>query len=232
LSQALLGKRVAHFVAHQWHPLRSGTTLNSFFPPARAGPGAGLCMARRYVASGELVRGVPRGVSDGQWEADVYAVAGSVAPLAEPWPQKYRDRLEAACAGRRDQHMWFSSAPQSAYLAARLADAVVASARRPGELPFELICQSFPPDMPLLPRCAQDVRTSVSSIDPRAMISVSECDGEPASRCIAVELAQSPGKESDREHITGRWGLNIYFRDPNDPGIARVELADDQVIID
>jgi hypothetical protein len=221
-ADRLTGRRVAAFAVH--HPVHSvfQGELHFFYPAARGGPGPGLCRARVYFAKGGT------GAGPGNWQGEVFAVAGSVAPLPRPWPAGYRERLGSACRARRDMGLWYSAPEGKAHEAARLADAVVASARTSGALPFELACRPFPPGLPEAPRCSADVRKVVAAADPRAIVWVGECDGETGRQCLAVGLAQRPERGSAAAE--DQWRLNVQYRGEGDPRIVRVDV-DDAVII-
>lgn len=103
--------------------------------------------------------------------------------------RSWRFDQEASCRQRRDMDMWFSADPRQAHLGARLADAVVAAARRQGSLPFRLRCTPYPADIPYWPQCALDVPRTTASIDPRAILEIRECHEKPGPECISVQLA-------------------------------------------
>jgi hypothetical protein len=229
-ADRLAGRRVADFVAHRWDMLRSGVGINDFYPAARAGPGPGLCVARRFQITGGVSPSGVVGTSGGQWLPPVYIVAGSVAPVPQAQSPDYRRRLEQACAQRRDLDMGFrAAAPDQAYLGARLADAVIAAARQQGRLPFALRCTPFLPDMPEQPLCAADVRKSAASIDPRAILEIGSCYERPEPDCVRVELAKAPRRSAA---IGDRWTLEISFDRDEDFRIRKVDLADTLIIFD
>lgn len=227
----LIGERVASFVALRHSLGRNGPDYNGFFPAAEAGPGPGICRARHFAVPSMFSASARRVVKagDGEWLPDVYAVAGSVAPLSEPWPDGYKSDLNRACQQRRDMDMWFSAEPHDAYRGAQLADAVIVAARRQDRLPFALSCTPFPPDMQWKPQCQDDVRKSVASIDPRAIIEVRPCDNPAKGKCLAVILAKKPERDTD---IEDRWSLDISFRGDGALRIESVEVGDDQIIFD
>ncbi len=221
-----IGSRVADFAVHHIVLSVFHGDLHFFFPAARRGPGPGMCRARKFRADGET--GAP---PRGKWQSDVFAVAGSVAPLPEPRPAGYARRLEAACGSRRDMGLWFPAAsPEAAYRAARLADSVVAWARRSGSLPFELACRPYPSDIAEKPRCADDVRKVVAAADPRAIVQVEECREERRTPCLAVALAHSP--ERGMSAAEDQWVLNIVYRAGPELEIERVDVDDDHIIFE
>jgi len=230
-ADQLIGKPIASFVAHRWDSMRSGIDLSDFFPAAEIGPGPGMCKARRFQIASSYSRAAHNDVktSDGEWIGDVYAVAGSVAPMPEPWPTEYKDRLLQACQQRSDLDMWYSAEASQAYLAASLADAVVATARRAGELPFVLSCTPYPDDETLKPQCEDDVRKSVASINPRAIIEVGKCFEATAVHCLAIQLPKTPERQTQ---IPDRWTLNVYFEQEGGLRIREVNVDDTQLIID
>lgn len=228
-ADRLIGRHIADFVGHGWDLLRSGIEVNDFYPAAKAGPGSGMCEARRFQIAGGVSGSRVVRTSDGQWLAPVYAVAGSLAPVPEAQAKGYRSRLGQACRQRTDMDMWFSTEPERAYLGARLADAVVEGARQKGRLPFRLTCTPYPPDLHYRPQCAADVRETTASINPRAILYVGECHDEPRPDCVSVQLAKVPERSTQIEE---RWTLDIRF-DQNDGLVIRdVELADTRLIID
>jgi hypothetical protein len=199
----LIGRHVAIFVVHNWDQLRSGTEINSFFPAAEAGPGPGMCKARRFqIAAGYLGSATKVAkVADGEW-------------------------LDQACKQRTDMDMWYQVDPHYAYLAAQLADAVVASARHKGSLPFGLHCTLYPRGKS---RCQEDVRRSVASINPRAILEVHGCEEPKGSRCFAIQFAKSPARIAK---IEDRWTLEITFIPGRDLQIHAVDVEDTQLNID
>lgn len=221
-----IGSRVADFAVHKLVYTRSAGDLHFFYPAARAGPGPGMCRARIYAAHEETGR-APRG----RWQGEVFAVAGSVAPLPRPWPEAYAVRLRSACAARRDMGLWYPApSPAKAYEAARLADSAVAAARRRGALPFRLACRPYPPEVPMKSRCADDARAALASADPRAIVRVEECREGSQSSCLAVGLAQNPERGAAAEE--DQWLLNIRYSDGPEPRITRVDVDDDHIIFD
>lgn len=228
-ADRLIGRRIADFVAHRWDMLRSGTEISDFFPAAQAGPGPGMCEARRYQITGGISRSRVVRTSDGQWLPPVYAVAGSLAPVPEARAKGYGRRLEQACRERTEMEMWFSAEPDRAYLGAHLADAVVAAARQQGSLPFRLRCTPYPPDVHYKPQCAADVRRTSASINPRAILEVRECYDKLTSDCVSVEIAKVPERSTTIEE---RWTLDITFDRTDGLRIEEVDLADTQLIIE
>ncbi|HEU0098473.1 MAG TPA: hypothetical protein VFQ67_06820 [Allosphingosinicella sp.] len=221
-----IGRRVANFAVHSIVYSHFVGELHFFYPAARTGPGPGMCRAAVYSAQGETAT-PPRG----QWQGAVFAVAGSVAPLPEPWPAGYGERLEAACKARRDIGLWFRApSAAQAYLAARLADSVVASARASGALPFQLACRPYPPDTPERPRCARDVRSAVAGANPRAIVRVEACREGTRQPCLAIGLAMSPERGLDAAE--DQWLLNVRYRGGPEPRISRVEVDDDRIIFE
>ena len=187
-----------------------------------------MCAARRFqVTGGASGSRVERW--EGRWVSPVYAVAGSLAPLAKTSDEAYRKRLDEACRQRADMDMWFSAPPERAYLAARLTDAVVAAAQQPGILPFRLTCTPYPPDARSRPQCAAGVRKTSASLNPRAIVEVGECPDTPGPDCVRVQLAKVP-KRSPK--IEDRWTLDITFDRGAPLGIEGVALSDTQLIID
>jgi hypothetical protein len=224
-----IGGHVADFVDYNLVPTHWADWL-FFYPPAGRGPGPGLCRSKAYLANSRSDdKGNAPGVK-GRWQPDVYAVAGSVAPLPRPWPAGYQARLEAACAERRDMGSWYGAPPGKAYSAARMADSVVAAARRPGALPFRLACRPFPPDMREAPLCAADVRKTVAAADPRAIVWVTECHEETKLPCLAVGLAQHP--EHAGSAAEDQWTLNVQYRGDSELRIERVDVDDTHIIFE
>jgi hypothetical protein len=154
----------------------------------------------------------------------VFAVAGSVAPLPHPSPPGYAGRLDAACRARLDMGLWYEAPAGKAYEAARLADAVVASARRSGALPFELRCRPFPSGVPEPPRCMGDVRKTVASIHPRAIVQVEDCLEKTQLPCLTVGIAMSP--ERGQAAAENQWMLSIQYRGGDQPRIVQVDVDD------
>lgn len=228
-ADRLIGRHIADFVGHRWDMLRSGVEVSDFYPHAKAGPGPGMCEARRFQITGGFSGSRVVRTSDGQWSSPVYAVAGSLAPTAAASTKDYRRRLGEACKERSDMDMWFSAEPQSAYLGARLADAAVAAARRQGSLPFRLTCTPYPPDVRYRPQCVGDARGTIASINPRAILEVGECHEKAGPECISVQLAKVPERSTQ---IEDRWTLDIRFDRTNGFRIKDVALADTQLIID
>lgn len=230
-ADEMIGARVHDFVVHRVVHPRSGGGIDYFYGPGQAGPGPGTCQARVYrVLSGDPTPAA-RPALRGEWSDNVYSVAGSVAPLPEPSPSGYRERLDAACKARRDMAAWFYSKPGTAYIGARLADLVVATARRAGALPFELECTPFPPDVAESPACAADVRRTVASMDPRAIMMVEDCLGHPLEPgCLKIVLAQMPARGSSAEEY--QWSLEVRHRDDGRLRIEAVDVGDHYVTFD
>jgi hypothetical protein len=225
-----IGGHVADFVAY--HQVRGySARFLYFYPAAAAGAGPGLCRSRVYRANGLVDDKDDTPGLRGSWEPDAYAVAGSVAPLARPWPANYSARLEAACAARRDMGYWYRAPPGKAYLSARLADSVIASAGRRGALPFRLSCRPFPPDMAKQPRCWGSVRKDVAAMNPRAILSVYECPGPARPPCLAINLPKFPERSRGDAEEEELWTLNVEYRDEGELRIDKVVVADDKLII-
>jgi hypothetical protein len=225
-ADRLIGARIATFVGHRWAPLHAGPIVNDFLTPAELGPGPGTCRAHRFEIMSDYSKVK---ASDGKWSGSAYAVAGSVAPMPEPWGVDYKARLLQACRNRSDMDMWYWAEPRQAYLAARLADAIIATARQPGEMPFDLRCTPYAaPRFGQKPQCAADVRKSVASINSRAIISVDDCLKENALSCLKIQFP----KETERlTKIVDRWTFNVHFEDRGNQ-IRKVEVQDTQLIID
>lgn len=222
-----VGGRVADFVAYHRVNARE-TRYLYFYPTAATGPGPGLCRSKVYLANGRREGNVESPGIRGNWQPDVYAVAGSVAPLPRPWPTGYADRLRASCAARRDMGFWYDAPPDKAYVSARLADAIVASARRPGPLPFELACRPYGPGVSGKPRCANDVRKTVASIDPRAILSAGKCLRAPNPNCLVLQMAKSGARSS----VMGGdqwWTFNVEYRDEGELRIGEVTVEDTRI---
>jgi hypothetical protein len=213
-----LGRHVADFAAHYVVLSHFSGEFHFFYPAARSGPGPGLCRARVYSASGGA------GHASGEWQGEVFAVAGSVAPLPRPSPAGYRERLEAACAARRDMGFWYRAEAGKAWLAARLADTVVASTRRAGRLTFRLTCRSRPHYRPEQPRCAADVRKAIAAANPRAIVQAWNCVEEGTRPCLTIGLAQFP--ELGSGAAERQWLLNVRYRDEGELRIERVDVDD------
>ncbi|GGC01980.1 hypothetical protein GCM10011494_20620 [Novosphingobium endophyticum] len=203
--------------------------MHGFFPVARAGVDPGMCQTRPFYVILRWGKREEEVVRIG-WRETLNGVAGSVAPMPKPWPNAYRIRLTEACAARRDLGWWFLAEPSEAYLAARLADSVVASARRQGELPFTLTCEPFPRGELSRPLCEQDVRRTVSDINPRAIMRVSNCTASKPRECMEIAVAKDPaGSEVD----TNQWGLQITFvQNDHALEINQVDVSDTQLIIE
>jgi len=228
-ADRLIGRRVAHFVGHRWDVLRSGAEINEFYPAARAGPGPGMCETRGLQVTGGFFGSRLVKTSAGKWLEPVYTVAGSLPPVSAAGANDYRGHLEQACRRRTDMDMWFSAEPGRAYLAARLADAVVAAARKRAKLPFRLHCRPYPPDIHDRPQCAKDVRAITASIKSRAILQVGECYEEPRPDCVSVDLAKVPERST---RIEDRWTLDIEFDQKGSLTITDVALSDTRIIID
>lgn len=227
-ADSLIDRRVATFVTYDSDfSMLSGAEFHYFFPVAKAAPGFGLCQSRVYAVTISPSGQNPE-VLDTEWQSDVYAVAGSVAPFSAP-KADYRDRLNDACEARRDMGLWFRAELADAYTAARLVDLIVAAARKPGSLPFPVACGPFPPDMPARPGCSDDVRSVVASINPRAIVQVDSCD-ESTSGCLAVGLAKEPQEAATRRQE--QWTLEAYFRADPVFRIDEVVVHDTQIIIE
>lgn len=227
-ADALIGAHVAEFAAHHFI-LGHWAKFHYFYPAATSGPGPGLCRARVYLANGGAAD--DPGKPSGSWQPDVFAVAGSVAPLPRPWPRGYRERLEAACRARRDMGFWYRAEPDQAYPAARLADAVIAAAGRKGAMPFRLSCRPWPAAAtPERARCAEAVRKIVASINPRAIVQVGPCLEKPRPDCLAVAMAKFPERSSSIEEE--QWTLNIRRRDEGGLRILSVEVEDTVIIVE
>lgn len=221
-ADEVIGGRVADFVA--FHEVRGHSAkFLSFYPEATVGPGPGLCRSRVYVPYDSEDKTNPSRIK-GRWAEDVYTVAGSVAPLPEPSPPGYVKRLQAACRARRDMGLWYSSSPRQAYAGARLADAVVASARSKGALPFKLDCRPFPTGSGRTSRCADDVRSILAEADPRAIVQVTDCHEESKLPCLAVHIGKRPQERGPMAE--DRWTLSVQYRDQDKLSIARVEVSD------
>lgn len=218
-----IGARVADFEVHHLVSSVFNGDLHFFYPAAGAGPGPGLCRTRVYSANGDPG---PRPL--GHWQGEVFAVAGSVAPLPRPWPAGYRERLGSACRARRDMGLWYTApSADRAYAGARLADAVVASARGRGALPFDLGCRQLPLEEPAPTRCSGDVRGTIASANPRAIVRVEECSEEFRSPCLTVGIAQLP--ERGQSAAEDQWMLNIQYRGQDEPRIVRVDVDDARI---
>lgn len=228
-ADQLIGKRIATFAGHRWDALRSGVTVDDFFTPPEAGPGPGICTSRRFEISsrdgGTARREVAAG--DGAWLGNVYAIAGSVAPLPSPRPG-YDAHLLEACRKRSDMDMWYSAPPGHAYLAARLADAVIASARQRGVLPFALRCRPYLDAGTEKPQCEADVRGSVASINPRAILAVDDCFDAQSANCLAIQFPKTPERSTK---IEDRWTLNLYL-EKDGRTIQKVDVEDTQLNTD
>lgn len=220
-----IGGRIAEFVAyHEIHGHWSRFLY--FYTAPTAGPGPGLCRSRAYSADGRSDDKDNSPGLRGEWRPDVYSVAGSVAPMARPWSADYAARLEVACAARRDMGYWFSASPGKAYAGARMADAIVASARKSGALGFTLRCRPFP-QVSERPRCQGKVREVVASINPRAIRSVGECHDVSKSSCLSIALAQFPEQGDYREGEL--WTLSVHYRHAGELGIVAVVVGDTRI---
>lgn len=232
-ADAMIGKHVADFaLQHVVHSVFSGE-FHYFYPLTRSGPAPGMCRSRVYSVVRDYDRrvdkpGAPAGAA-GEWRDDVFAVAGSVAPLPQPHPQGYVARLNAACRARRDMGIWFSAEPKVAVTAARLADLIIAAARRPGPIPFSLSCRPFPADFREVSRCRANVRQTVASINPRAIVRVDECFEIKQRPCLAVSIAKFPDSASLAEEE--QWTLNVQYQDAG-LKVARVDVDDTQIIVE
>lgn len=228
----MIGKRVAEFVLmDRSFSFLSSSEFHAFYPAAQGGPAPGMCRGRVYsVMNGRFDKATAPKSAAGGWQDDIFAVAGSVAPLPHPPARAYSARLSAACGQRRDMPIWFSAEPGIAVVAARLADLVVVAARRPGPIPFELSCRPYPADMHEVPRCRANVRRTVASINPRAITKVDECFEIKQRPCLAVSIAKFPDQASlaDEE----QWTLNVQYKNASELNIARVDVDDTQIIVD
>lgn len=232
-ADKLIGKHVADFVAHRWDYYQFSGDFSVFLTRPEIGPGAGMCSARRYFIRRDYSRGLLVKASDGEWLDNAYAVAGSLAPLAPGKSKHYGARLQQACDSRADQGMWFpAERPEDAYLGAQLADAVVAAARRANPLPFKMICTPFAEGEREKPICENDVRKSVASINPRAIVAVDRCEGPESQRCISIDLAKSPGTESTLDRTEDRWTILVRIEESQQPLIQSVEISDARLIIE
>ncbi|WP_158266513.1 hypothetical protein [Allosphingosinicella deserti] len=235
-ADRLIGRHVADFVVHGRDMLLSGVEINNFYPAATAGPGPGMCEARRFQITAWFSGSRVMETSEGKWLEPVYAVSGSLAPFPEERARDYRRRLEQACRQRSDtdrwfgaESDWFATAPERAYLGARLVDAVVAAARQQGKLPFSLQCRPYTFDSPYRPQRAADVRKTAASLNPRAILEVRACNDEPRRNCVGVELAKFPEHSPPIEY---RWDLEIRFDATDGLMIKDVALADTHLLID
>ena len=232
-ADQLIGKHIADFVAHRsdFHP--SGGPFSVFFPKPGVGPGPGMCSVRRFFIYQDYSDGQAVKASDGEWLSKAYSVVGSLAPLGKASPQNYAHRLQVACESRTDLGMWFSTErPEDAYLGAQLADLAIAASRKKAPLPFALACEPFPRDVQGIPRCAADVRKSVSSMIPRSIIDVNQCEGSGSQRCLSIDLAKSPGNEATLDQTEDRWTLVVRFRNGHQPLIKSVQVSDTYLIIE
>lgn len=228
----MIGKRVADFALMQLHfsPL-SSSDFHSFYPTAQRGPAPGMCRGRVYsVMNGPVDKPATPGTTAGEWQDDIFAVAGSVAPLPHPPAKAYSARLSAVCGQRRDMPIWFSAEPGMAVVAARLADLVVTAARRPETIPFALSCRPYPADIHEVPRCRTNVRRTVASINPRAIMRVGECFEIEQRPCLAVSIAKSPDQASLADE--DQWTLNVQYKDASKLNIASVVVDDTQIVVD
>ncbi|MEO7177446.1 MAG: hypothetical protein ABIW83_01245 [Allosphingosinicella sp.] len=119
---------------------------------------------------------------------------------------------------------WFAASASEAYFAARLADAVVASARAKGALPFELACR--PHKATAEPAgCSIGVRTIVAAANPRAIGRVTGCEEKTKLPCLAVGLAQRSGQGLSAAEAV-QWNLNVQYQSGNELRIERVDVDD------
>ena len=125
--------------------------------------------------------------------------------------------------------VWFSADPKTAITAARLADMIVKAARQPESMPFALSCRPFPPDFHQVPLCQADVRQTVASINPRAIVRVDECFEIKGRPCLAVSIAKFPEEPSSADEE--QWTLNVQYNDSN-LRIVRVDVDDTQIIVE
>lgn len=235
-ADTMIGAHLADFVAHDvvHRHLGGGGEYHRFFPVAHGGPGSGLCQARAFLVmrdrSGPREREDRPVGKDGAWTRDVFAVAGSVAPLPDAVPIGYTARLNDACAARRDMAVWFPAEPRDAAVAARVADAVVTAARRPGPLPFTLTCRPYPAGVQAVPGCSKDVRRTVAAIEPRAVVEVGECFDTTQRPCIVVALAQRPDDTSTAGEL--QWTLTVTYGNDGSLQIGKVNVEDTQRIVE
>lgn len=234
-ADAMIGKHVADFVSqHVVYSVLSGSEFHSFYPLATSGPAEGMCRARVYSVVRDYDLRIDKGEKSanvaGEWQDDVFAIAGSVAPLPQPHPPGYAARLSTACQERRDMAVWFSAEPKVAVIAARLADLIVAAARRPAPIPFTLSCRPYPTDMREVPRCRTNVRQTIAAINPRAIVRVEDCFEIQQRPCIAVSLAKFPDRPSSAAEE--QWTLNVQYRADAGLSIARVDVDDTQIIVE
>lgn len=225
-ADRLIGAKVADFVAQNVVYGRSGE-FHYFYPIAQAGPGPGLCETRIYSVFRTDPAGRP---SQGRWLPRTYSVIGSVAPMSQPEAQRYRERLDIACRTRRDMAVWYHAKPAEAYRAAQLADMVIAASRKPGPMPFKLVCSSFPPDQRVEPACSANVRDVVASINPRAIVQVDGCSNDRKLDCIAIGMAKLPEMALSAEE--SQWTLEVEYHGRTAPQIRAVYVNDTEIIID
>lgn len=78
-------------------------------------------------------------------------------------------------------------------------------------MPFALSCRPYPSDYDEVPRCQTDVRETVASINPRAIVEVGECFEIKGRPCLAVSIAKFPEDRysADRD----QWTLNVQYSD-------------------
>jgi hypothetical protein len=125
--------------------------------------------------------------------------------------------------------VWFSAEPRTAVTAVRLADLIVAAVKRAGPIPFELTCRPFPADIQEVPLCLTDVRQTVASINPRAIVRVEECFEMRERPCMAIALAKYPERPSTAAEE--QWTLNVHYRDNAGLQIFRVVVDDTRIIV-
>ena len=169
----------------------------------------------------------------------VFGVAGSLAPLGSDKTASYWRRLNDACAKRVDMATWARDAtPRSFYRAALLTDLIIRAAKKGGPLPFDLVCEPFPPDSLDKPRCTNPQET-LANMNPRAIVALEDCDfvyrakGEPTENirnyCTAVRLAKTTDSPSLRE--IDQWTLSIIVPE-NSTRVSEVRILDTTIIIE
>ncbi|WP_157088982.1 hypothetical protein [Novosphingobium capsulatum] len=219
-SPRLIAERVRMFVPHSEDLLESGIYRNVFFSRPHAGPGPGICVAQRYD-----VDFYGQAKSSTISQTTVYAVVGSVAPLSKPATDAYKARLEQACLSRTDLDAWFQAKPEQAYPAVRLADAIVASARKPGPIPFKLECE--PTTRFKSPQCTANVRGDLAAVNSRRIVSVSECKKFNDLKCLTIDFEKDHAKYPIPEQT---WSVDIYY-DALNYHINNVLVTDNITII-
>lgn len=220
-SPRLIAERVKMFVPHSEDLLKSGIYRNVFFSRPHPGPGPGTCIAQRYGVD-FFGQAKPSTIT----QTAVYAVVGSVAPLSKPATDAYKARLEQACLSRTDLDAWFHVKPEQAYPAVRLADAIVASARKPGPIPFKLECE--PPTRFKSPQCTANVRGDLAAVNARRILSVSECKNSKSLKCLRIDFEKDHAKYPIPGEI---WRIDIYY-DASNYNINNALVTDKGIIID